>query len=108
MGEIGRRWGPRPGAHWRRARRALPSAPTFDLTPKARAARAKVRTVARSGFDGDRPAASRVSVWRVMRAFLRGRRHWRGVCLAHDGRGLRTRGAATIGLEQSEPRQALD
>ena len=102
------RFGKPPASHWRLAQTALRSAPTFDLTPKARAARAKVRTVARSGLDGDRPAASRVPMRRVMRAFRRRRRHWRGSRLTHDGRGLRARCAATIGLEQSEPRQALD
>ena len=44
----------------------------------------------------------------VMRTLRRRRRHGHGSHLPHDGRGLRTGCAATIGLEQSEPRQALD
>src|SRR5260370_31518383 len=89
-------------------RTALRSAPTFDLAPKARAARAKVRTVARSGFDGDSPAASRVSVRRVMRALRQRRGRRRARRLAHDGRGLRARHATAIGLGHSKSRQSLD
>jgi len=44
----------------------------------------------------------------VMRTLRRRRRHLCGGHLTDDGRGLRARRAATIGLEQSKPRQALD
>ena len=58
----------RPASRSRLARTALRSAPTLDLTPKARAARAKVRTLARSGLDGDRPASAWVSMRSMIRA----------------------------------------
>jgi hypothetical protein len=45
---------------------------------------------------------------RVVRAFRRRRGRWRGGHLTHDGRGLRARNAATVGLGQSESRQPLD